>query len=159
MYCNSCGSMIPDGMPYCGNCRAPTPQHAPQPAYQPVVPNYAQPTQPVMITPPVSATRSNGIAIAGLIMGILSLCFFWFPGVGALFATLGLIFSIIGVARRNARAKGCAITGLILSILGMFLFIVMMLGVNTYLNKARAAASSIRRHNAGLVISIDDLND
>ncbi len=156
MYCNSCGSMIPDGMPVCPSCGAAAPQPASQPVYQPV----AQPVpQPVYIAPPVPTTRSNGLAVAGLVMGILSICFFWFPGVGALFSTLGLIFSIIGVARRNARAKGCAITGLILSILGMFLFLVMMLGVNTYLRKARAAASSIRRHNAGLVISINDLND
>lgn len=158
MYCNSCGSMIPDGMPYCGNCGAPAPQQAPQPSYQPVVPSYAQPTQPVMIPSPVPAARSNGIAIAGMIMGIIALCLFWFPGVGSLFATLGLIFSIIGVARKNARSKGCAITGLILSILAMFMSLVMMLGVNTYLRKARAAASSIRARS-GLTVIVDNLND
>ena len=96
------------------------------PAYQQPVavaqPVYAQPvyTQPVVVAQqPAPAKRGNGPATAGLVFGILTLVFCWIPALFYGFALLGLIFSIVGVAKRNAPGKGKAIAGLILSVIGL----------------------------------------
>ena len=97
---------------------------APQPVYQQPVyqqtiqPVYQQPVyQPVAAVKPIPAKRGNGAAVAGLVFGILTVVTCWIPFIFYVFGLLGLIFSIVGVAKRNARGKGMAIAGLILSIL------------------------------------------
>ena len=128
-----------------------------QPAPQPVQPvqQYAQPVQqaqPVYVQPvvavPAEQKKSSGMAIAGLIMGIFTLIFCWVPFVSWILGLLGLIFSIIGIAKKNGGAKGAAITGLILTILGAILGIALyglVLGtsLNDYMEQAEYAASSI----------------
>ena len=64
------------------------------------------------------AKRGNGMATAGLVFGILTFVFCFLPGLCFGFALLGLIFSIIGLVKRNAPGKGKAIAGLILTVLG-----------------------------------------
>jgi hypothetical protein len=72
-----------------------------------------------------ASAKTNGMALAGFILGLLSVpsvccCCFTPPC-----SVLGLIFSCIGLsqARRNPMqgGKGLAVAGIILSILGMFL--------------------------------------
>jgi hypothetical protein len=58
------------------------------------------------------------MATAGLVFGILTFVFCFLPGLCFGFALLGLIFSIIGLVKRNAPGKGKAIAGLILTVLG-----------------------------------------
>ena len=110
----------------------PVQQYA-QPAPQPVQPvqQYTQPVQqaqPVYVQPvvaiPAQPRKSSGMAIAGLIMGIFALVLCWFPVVNWILGLLGLIFSIIGIAKKNGGAKGAAIAGLILTILGVVLSVV-----------------------------------
>ena len=115
MFCESCGSFIPDGQSFCSNCGAaapvqPAPQAAPQPvqpvqqyaqpAPQPVqsVQQYAQPVQqaqPVYVQPvvaiPAQPRKSSGMAIAGLIMGIFALVLCWVPVVNWILGLLGLL--------------------------------------------------------------------
>lgn len=172
MFCESCGSLIPDGHSFCSNCgtpvsrpqvqpaqaapapvaaapvvAAPVAAAAPAPAAQPVQPVYqqpavqpvyqpvAQPVQPVyqqpvyhqpvyQQAPAAPVKRGNGPATAGLVFGILTMVFCWIPGIFWGFALFGLIFSIIGVAKRNASGKGKAIAGLILTVLGLIFGIV-----------------------------------
>ena len=158
MFCESCGALIPDGQSFCSNCGAAAPvQPAPQAAPQPVQPvqQYAQPVQqaqPVYVQPvvaiPAQPRKSSGMAIAGLIMGIFALVLCWFPVVNWILGLLGLIFSIIGIAKKNGGAKGAAIAGLILTILGAILSIVFygaVLGssLNEYMEQAEYAASSV----------------
>ena len=176
MFCESCGASIPDGQSFCSNCGAAAPvqpeaQAAPQPAPQPVQPvqQYAQPApqpvqpvqqytppvqqvQPVYVQPvvavPAQPRKSSGMAIAGLIMGIFALVLCWVPVVNWILGLLGLIFSIIGIAKKNGGAKGAAIAGLILTILGVVLSVVMfgaILGtsLNQYVEQAESAASAI----------------
>ena len=94
------------------------------PTYQQPVavaqPVYAQPvyTQPVVLAQAAPAKRGNGMATAGLVFGILTFVFCFLPGLCFGFALLGLIFSIIGLVKRNAPGKGKAIAGLILTVLG-----------------------------------------
>ena len=181
MYCESCGTFIPDGQSFCSNCgapaaqpavqqqaapapapgpapaaapiaaapvaaAAPAPQPVPvQPVYQqpqPVQPVYQQPVyqqpqavQPVYQQPvyqqPVyqqvasasPAKRGNGAATAGLVLGILTLVFCWLPVFNVIttgiMGLLGLIFSIVGLAKKNAGGKGKAVAGLVLTLLGI----------------------------------------
>lgn len=70
-----------------------------------------------------STLKTNGMAIAGFVLSLLSLlcCF-----IGPPFSILGLIFSCIGLAQINKEStqggKGLAIAGIILAIFGLLLF-------------------------------------
>ena len=96
-----------------------------QPAAQPVQPVY----QPVYQSPiyqqatPTNVKRGNGAAVAGLVFGILVLVFFWIPFFNVfttgIMGLLGLIFSIVGLAKKNAGGKPMAVVGLVLTILGI----------------------------------------
>ncbi len=85
---------------------------------------------------------TNGSAIAGLVMGILSVTpFGWFCCI-PLFSVLGIIFSSRGLSqiRRNPlqeTGKGIATTGLVLSILGLIapLFLAALLGATRILGR------------------------
>ncbi len=74
-------------------------------AYPPAPPNYGG------YPPPA---RTNGLAVAGLVCGIIGLVLFWVPLLGLVLAILGIIFGGVGIARANAGApnKGQAIAGL-----------------------------------------------
>ena len=168
-FCSNCGAAAPvqpapQAAPqpvqpvqqYAEPAPQPVQQYA-QPAPQPVQPvqQYAQPVQqaqPVYVQPvvaiPAQPRKSSGMAIAGLIMGIFAIVLCWFPGVNWILGLLGLIFSIIGIAKKNGGAKGAAIAGLILTILGVVLSVVVfgaILGtsLNQYVEQAESAASAI----------------
>ena len=180
MFCESCGSFIPDGDTFCSNCgaqitysdSASTPAAAPgpdaakpessqsafqqptyqqptyqqpayqQPAYQQPVyqqPVYQQPIyqQPVYQQPaytqsyvsqvPRERTRINGFATSGLIFGILALVTSWIPIIDLFPAFFGLLFSVLGVVRKNASGKGRAIAGLIMSGIGGLVGIIILI--------------------------------
>ena len=168
-FCSNCGAPAPaQAAPVQA---APQPAPAPQPMAQPVQPvqqyaqpapqpvqpvqQYAQPVQqaqPVYVQPvvaiPAQPRKSSGMAIAGLIMGIFAIVLCWFPVVNWILGLLGLIFSIIGIAKKNGGAKGAAIAGLILTILGAILSIAMFgaimgTSLNQYVEQAESAASSV----------------
>ena len=127
MYCNKCGSYIPSKRTVCSNCGAPVPDpNAPAPAVEP------EPEK-----------RSNGIAAGGLVMGILTLVFCWLPGIPFFTGVVGVMFSIAGIVKKNARAKGVAVAGLIISVAGLGLSVIMLFaitipGVTKYLAKSYA---------------------
>jgi hypothetical protein len=85
-----------------------------------------------------SSPKTNSMAVAGLVMGLLSvtcgLCCY-----GAPFNLLGIIFSLIALSqlksdRVSQQGRGIAIAGLILSILGIVvgvLFFVLNVAVNS----------------------------
>ena len=139
MYCNKCGSYIPSKRTVCSNCGAPVPDpNAPAPAVE-----------------PEPGKRPNGIAAGGLVMGILTLVFCWLPGIPFFTGVVGVIFSIAGIVKKNARAKGVAVAGLILSVTGLglsvfMLFAITIPGVTRYLAKAEEAKSYAR--TAGVVL-------
>ena len=71
-----------------------------------------------------STFSPSGFAIASLVLGILSLvcCCFWY--VSGIFAVLGLIFSIIVLAKHKP-GRGMAIAGLICSAIGLIIAVIM----------------------------------
>ncbi len=96
----------------------------PQPAPPPIQP---MTMQPVAAHP----LRTNSFALAGLIMGLISisfgLCCYGFP-----FNVLGLIFSLIGLSQVNQSphiytGKGMAVAGLVLSLLSLAFLVIMLL--------------------------------
>jgi len=106
-------------------------------ALQPLPPAPAAPAaQPYPQTYPQYSAQAqsgtNGMAIAGMVMGILSLvaiCCYGFP-----FNLLGIIFSAIGLSqikKSNPRqsGKGMAIAGLICSILSFLIYAALLVVV------------------------------
>jgi hypothetical protein len=102
-----------------------------QPSYQ--QPNIGYPGYPDPNMGYQQLDRRRGMALAGFILGIISL-FFWilFNGVGAvlniLLFILGIIFSSLGLRSRTRR--GLAIAGLVLSIIGgLVTIIIFIIGI------------------------------
>jgi hypothetical protein len=93
---------------------------------------------------------SNGMAVAGLVMGILALVLCWVPFVNWTLAILGVIFGGVGLAKskRVGKGKGMAITGLTLSIVSIIASVVL------YYMAVQAAKSEIElelRNNPALL--------
>lgn len=151
-FCSNCGSPAPRDSAPAAPSPAPAPAPAPQATVQPITqpvqtayqpyqqPQYQQPVQmaqpiyqpvyqqPVIITPINNTrTRVNVAATVGLVFGIITLCAAWIPVVNVLPAIPGLIFSIAGVAKKDAGGKGRAITGLIMSSIGLFISILFII--------------------------------
>lgn len=142
MYCESCGSFVPDGQAYCTACGAempfvpaapaPAPQsvpvYAPQPVQQPagsplaqsveIDYNAYQAAQRVQIVPP-KARLENPMAKKGLICGIVSMATMYFGCLNCIPVILGIIFSLKGLSDADKLGnRGSAIAGLSLSIVG-----------------------------------------
>ncbi len=71
--------------------------------------------------PPEQPAPGNGLALAGMIIGAVSLMLFWFLLVGQVVAVVGLILSAVGLGKANKinHGKSTAIAGLICSILAL----------------------------------------
>jgi len=86
-------------------------------------PTSAPPPQATPVYPPPAHHESNGMGIASLVLGILSILLGWIPIVGLvawILAPLGLIFGFIALGKTN---KGLAIGGLITSGIGLLICI------------------------------------
>lgn len=119
-FCSSCGKELEENANTCNNCGKPVQNEnanntAPNPST-------VQVTQTV-----VTQRKSNGMAVAGFVISLVSLlcC-------GGL-SFLGLVFSIIGLVNAkncDGDGKGLAIAGIIISSLFVIIFIILMaLGV------------------------------
>ena len=98
----------------------------PQPEYQ--QPQYqAQPQY--QQTQPTAGTPGNGLCVAALVLGIISIFTCWIPYVGITIALLALIFSIIGLVKKHGDGK--AVAGLVLAILTGIPAMVVILLINT----------------------------
>jgi hypothetical protein len=64
---------------------------------------------------------TNGMGIAGFVLGLLGLLFFWVPVLGLLLAGLGIALSGVGLAqgRRTGASTGLAVAGLVCGIVGV----------------------------------------
>ena len=85
------------------------------------------PYGPTPYGPSTQAAQSNGKAVAGLVLGIVSIVFFWTTFLDAIFVILGLIFSLLGLGdarNRGGRGRGQALAGVICTGVGAVLAIV-----------------------------------
>lgn len=87
---------------------------------------------PVAVPPP-QPTGGNGLAIAGMVVGIVGLVMFFMPVGGPVVSLVGLILSLVGLrhaATVGGRGKGMAIAGIACAacglLIGLFVTIVVL---------------------------------
>ncbi len=126
LFCPECGASIEGERRYCPICgealQPKEPNRAPEP-------NFMQSgyTQPGYTQPQVNPDKFNGCAIAGLVLGIISLVTCCTSCIALLVAGAGLTCSILGL--RSYSKKGCAVAGLICSIAGLLMSLFMTLTI------------------------------
>lgn len=111
-------------MRYQANANANALVVAPQPVYAAQAAPRPMPPQPVYAAPMiVQGKQSNGLAVAGFVLGLVSV--FMPLVIGFVMAGAGLGLSIGGLARagRIAAGTGLSVAGLVLSIVGLVLII------------------------------------
>lgn len=90
----------------------------PPPPEQPSgVPPYVQPG--MQHGYPGGPQPSNGLAIAGLVLGIVGVVLCWIPFLGVLLGVLAIVFGALGKKKANqgAQGSGQAVAGLVLGII------------------------------------------
>ena len=119
-----------------------SPQLPPQPTGGPVVsPQFppqpsTNPMQPMQLNP---AYTGNGMPIASLILGIVSLPASILSIFTIAIPIVGIVLGAIGIKKN----KGLALAGIILSSIGLIISIgILALGIHTVLNDNKAASSS-----------------
>lgn len=122
--CTYCHEMLEDDMQFCPNCGAPVPKPETvlngEPTAQAGEPVYTA----VPVTPAEEPKKNNGLAIAGLVLGILSVCCCC---ANPLFSILAIVFGAIAlsqIAKNDANGKGMAIAALIIGIATLVMFVV-----------------------------------
>lgn len=80
----------------------------------------------VVVRQDENVKRKNGMGVAGFVLSLCFVCFFYVPVVDIILWFLGLLFSIIGVCKRRAK-KGLAIAGLIISVISTIVILVAVL--------------------------------
>ena len=112
---------------------APYPQPYPQ---QPMPPVYAPPVvyvQPEMY-PVVPEEPGSGQAVAGMVLGIISVVFAFIPCMGLISVVTGVIGLVMGIMGRKAVSRhGMAVAGIVLSSIGIGLsvvFFILYIGLN-----------------------------
>jgi hypothetical protein len=104
---------------------APQPQFQPQFQPQPLTGPIAGPAAVVQNTIVVSGPNilpNSGLAVAGMIFGIIALLGFWIPFGDIAFSGLAVLLSILGFVQVNKGqhgGRGMAITGLVCGIIGL----------------------------------------
>ena len=149
MFCRNCGANIPDDSRVCTVCGVPVEQQQPdfqqpaqeQPVYQ--QPVYQSPafSQPI---PQMTTVPGKGMAVASLVLGIVSLVFFcvWYIALSC--GIVGLILG--GIAMNKAKTvgmrNGLAVAGLVCSCIGVGLMVLLYVMVIAGLAEFAAWASA-----------------
>jgi hypothetical protein len=74
------------------------------------------------------------MAVAGLVLGILSLVTWWFLYVGLPIAIVGIIMGALG--RRSVSRRGIATAGLVCSIIGLAALIIFYVWIASLISRA-----------------------
>ena len=106
------------GQPYGAN----QPYGAPPQQYSPYPSPYYPPPPWTQYPPP---RTGNGRAIAGLVLGIVAILFFWTSVLDVIPVVLAIVFGSIGVndAKRSGNGRNMAITGIVCGVIGALLAI------------------------------------
>lgn len=113
MFCNHCGTQVPDGTAFCPKCGATLPvSNQPFNPIPPVPPIPQQPYIPQPFVPQQVVEPAKGMAITSFIMGLTSL--FMLPIITGL---LGILFGAIAKGKGNR--SGFSTAGLVCSIIGL----------------------------------------
>ncbi len=134
MYCRNCGKQLDEGVSYCPYCGTATFNAQPVHPAQPVQPmQSALPAQPVQPVPPVYVPQTyrqphtNGLAIAGFVLAVVSFILGLLVSIRfgsnyylsfiSLLAIPAFVLSILGLvfSKRYNSGKGLAIAGIVIS--------------------------------------------
>ena len=101
----------------------PMSQYINQPHARPSIPGGAQ-----------RGVQTSGLAVASMVLGIVSVLLFFLCFVNGIFGLVGLILGGVSVAKINGsggmlKGKGMAITGIILSLIGIAISVAMVLWI------------------------------
>ncbi|GAC1434366.1 MAG: hypothetical protein PVS3B3_05720 [Ktedonobacteraceae bacterium] len=123
----------------------PVPQPSPyqqsvQPPYPPVQnPGYGQQQAPYYAAPyPVASEPGSALAIAGFILGIISIFTSWFPFFGLIMPIVGIVLSALG--RRSVSKRLLATIGLVLSIVAIVISLCVIATI--FISAARSGTST-----------------
>ena len=105
MICPNCGTNNAEGVTFCATCGT---------AFQTV------PVQPMNYRPAPVSEPGKGLAVASLVMGLLSLLI-----LPLVFGILGIVFG--GVAKNKGYIGGMATAGLVISIIGLASWLLMLI--------------------------------
>jgi hypothetical protein len=109
----------------------PQPNYGPQPGYGPA--GYPPP----YYGPPMMARKTNGMAVAGMVLGIVSLVLFWVWFLAPVLAVLGIIFSGVGISQCNQLrqdGKGMAVAGLVCSLISAAFWVLLVIAIESFLD-------------------------
>jgi hypothetical protein len=100
---------------------------------------------------PAPQEQGNGIAVAGMVLGILALVLCWVMFVNFVLGVLGIVFGALGMAkakRIGGKNRGLALAGLVTGILGIvagvLVFVVVMSAFNDYLDKGKSSLIRVK---------------
>lgn len=76
---------------------------------------------------------SNGLGVAGFVLGLLGLVFFWFPFLGLILAVLGVILGGVGISngKKSGAGTGLAIAGLVLGLIALVPVIIVLVSASS----------------------------
>ena len=110
--------------------------HGPQQGFGPNA--YGPPGYPPpYYGPPMIARKTNGMAVTGMVLGIVSLVLFWAWFLGPVLAVLGVIFSSVGISqcnREQQEGKGMAIAGLVCSLISAAFWVLLVIAVESFVH-------------------------
>ena len=120
------------------------PQQPQAPQYAPQQPQYQQPYQQPQYQQyqPVQPKPVNGLGIAGFVLSLVGLCFFWVPFFNAISSLIGLILSGFGMKKKP---NGLAIAGLVIGIIAFIIGLIITIAAIVAVD----AASDYVRYNGG----------
>jgi hypothetical protein len=105
-------------------------------------PNYGFTSGPDPSQASAPSQEGNGLAVAGLVMGIIAVVLCFVPFLNWVLGILAVIFGGVGMAKANrigGKNKGMAIAGLILGVVGL------ILGTVIFVLALRAARHDLER--------------
>ena len=73
--------------------------------------------------------QTSGMAVAGMVLGILSLVLFWASLLAPLLAILGIVFSVIGMSQSSKpgwTGMGMAVAGLVCSLVTAAIWVILV---------------------------------
>ena len=97
-----------------------------QPGGQPPYPSQYPPGNSQVVLREVGQRNENKLAVAALVLGIVTLLFFWAPFISVITGIIGIVMAIISLVK--AERKAMPIIGMVLSIIGLALASLMILG-------------------------------
>ena len=86
--------------------------------------------------------KSNGFAVASLVLGIVSIVFNFF-GLSLLGLILGIVGIVLGVVKKKKNPTGMATAGLVLSIIGTVLCALIFIACAACVGAIGSAAGSL----------------